>query len=275
MKLLFFCLLASIILCGSARAGEEDNLSIKLVSHETGGADHSRRLAAGNLFGLGLFWDDGNFVADTILMSKICSKEPVDSCSNNSFRANCVRINKNGKSIYKVKSVSSISAAILHDLGYDVFYLTQLQAVTPEGINVGAPGMSQNFHYQTAFSEYLWEEVSDTRIEKKPKTSSTEFDVKLYFDNNGYCQYGGKTDILSERAQIMGTNQGIVLKLLGNTGWSDMTINRRIVGVYLMSEKAKKAAALVNDIEHEMDKLNLDISYKPPVLTELRFAGTE
>jgi hypothetical protein len=264
------CILSSLILCGSVCAGEDGDVSMKYVTYASGEAAHSTRFAAGQLFGLNLFWDDGKFVADTILNGKICSKELVDSCSNSSFHANCIRICKSGKTIYKVKSISSISAAILHDLGYDVFYLTQLQAVTPEGINIGAPGMSQNFHYQTAFSDYLWEVVSDTKIDKKPKTASTEFDVRLYFESNGYCMYGGKSDILSERAQIMGTNQGIVLKLLGNTGWADMTIHRRILGVYLMADKAKKSTAMVGDIEHEMDKLNLDISYKPPVLTELR-----
>jgi hypothetical protein len=46
-------------------------------------------------------------------------------------------------------------------------------------------------------------------------------------------------------------------------------IKRFIYTVYMVADKTKKSSKIASEIESQMDKLKLDMSYKPPKVKEV------
>jgi hypothetical protein len=265
-------LLLLLIACctGLVNARESENQGEQRSGHYR----HQGCVTAGTALGMEFYWDNGRFVPDTASANVFCGGTGLDSGCGGSLSENFMRLCRAGKTVYRVKYLSSICAGMLCGLGYRLFCVTQLQATTPENIKVNAPGLGETFQYQTAFSDYVVEEISSAVLTKQPAISGIDYKIKLCFgrEGNGYCTYAGRDDVGAERSEIMGTSDGIGLRFLGNTGSASLKITRRILSVYLLADKSLKSSKIEEGLEDEMDKIKLDISYKPPELLEQHYS---
>jgi hypothetical protein len=72
--------------------------------------------------------------------------------------------------------------------------------------------------------------------------------------------------------QIMGI-QGFTVEVPEAQYKEDMNVRRTLFAVYAVVPAKTKPAGLISEIEGEMDRLKLDLSYKPPEVKKVEFRG--
>jgi hypothetical protein len=177
--------------------------------------------------------------------------------------AACVDFAQKGKQILFVRNLTALSAAILSDLGYRVWILTQWRAETQSDIKYSTPGADDNYAKRRYLSDLQWEKLDRCEVEK-PTKIVPEYNVKLWFAGAGYGILEGRAEVANRSEPIQGTPDGLVLSIEGGEHHEDLVVRRCMWKAVIVIDSGTKGSAVVSAIEEVMDKLGLDLSYKPP-----------
>lgn len=168
------------------------------------------------------------------------------------------------RKIFQVKNPTAMNLAILADLGYEPVVLTNWFARPIDQISIdGGP----DYERRRIVSDYLWERVSDVDISRGAMDES-RYELTFHFDEGGWSRYPGRKRVCSCDQQVVTPGKGVEITF-ANLGGEALVFDRRILAVYIVAEERKRVSRIVSDIEAIMDKLELDMSYKPAELVEL------
>jgi len=228
---------------------------------------HAKKLVAGTLFHRDLFWqiDDESF--DTIGWNCIDTFFSEEADAKHSIQDLSMFLKKQNLKLLEVKECSAISAAILHDLGYHVLAITQWTFQNEDNIKFYRPGMPDTYKKYMIRSHLMWEPVEMVDL-KPPEKLQPNYICKIHFTHCGFSIYSGK-DILQSKTNVLQANSGIRIEYIGGDA-SNINGKRKIYKVFLIVDKSKKRSKIISEIEDSMDKLQLDLSYKSPKLSNFK-----
>ncbi len=170
-----------------------------------------------------------------------------------------------GKAIFELRELSAISAAIVLDLGYSVFMLSQWRSEPSGYISFpGSSGEQGEFRKRRLAGDYLWEMVERADVGRAGRLSDG-LRVEVHITGGGFCGYDDKDDMCKTASVIYSAGGSAQLHFIDNTDF-ELTVRRRIYRVYLVADAKSDPDALVSAIESTVDKLKLDMSYKAPVI---------
>ncbi len=221
----------------------------------------SRNYIAGEMLEKKFYWQTRDLTYDTLGWDKLTGYESTDGYKG--VAQACGPLQEADKQAFFLKDITALSAVILIDLGYEIYVLTQWGGKTQEAIKVSVPGLDQDYRERSIFTDFLWEKVTRYEIEK-PTDLQPDYEVKLYFGNNGYAIYPGREKLRTNAAQILGTTSGLVLEM--DISAEDLPVRRLVHQAYLIAGDSARSGKVVRKVEKSMDKLGLDLSYKPPVV---------
>jgi hypothetical protein len=236
------------------------------VSHSCG----SERLVATTVMGYKLFWTTDDESYDTLGWKQVISlytKENVDDHSSMSSAQSLLQAN--GIRVLRLRNTNAVSLAILAELGYRVIVLSQWNG-EPEGY-IQVAHVS-GYNVQHLRTDFLWEIITGAKVQEDRNVVAGRT-AKLLFGDYGYCAFPCDADIAAKAGIVQGTTEDIELEFKGGER-AQVNILRRIHQAYLIADAKKKPSAIVAEIEAEMDKLKLDLSYKPPEIVEVKFDKT-
>ncbi len=175
--------------------------------------------------------------------------------------------------VYKLKNPSAMSLFILDRLGYGIFALSRWQCITRLALKVNNKDMPDRFAKQGIMTDVLWESVDHvTRIsEEQPRKAL----IRIHFKDGGFAEMDEKETPSSSTRQLFGAT-GLVVRyrIEGMPSQTEQaqtqTIYRDFFGLYFVAEAAKTSKQVVSEIEKEMDRLHLDLSYKVPEWAEAK-----
>jgi hypothetical protein len=174
---------------------------------------------------------------------------------------------QNRMRILRMLKPSALSVALAFKRDYRVFMLTQWHTTPTQKVVVPKPGMVQRAAKHRIVSDFLWEPVDKVSVED-PAGVNEDYRVRLYCREAGYSQYEGRAEVTGDNAQILGTH-GFSVEVEEADYHEDLNVRRKVVEVYLVVSAEKSAADAASDIEQEMDKLKLDLTYTVPNIESL------
>jgi hypothetical protein len=228
------------------------------------------RNVAGTMLGVTLYWETFSIAFDTIMFEKIGKQEHLPPGDIKTIEAAAPLIfKKNAKRVFALSELNAISAAILVDLNYRLIVLSQWNSSTDQNIKISRPGMPNEYKKQRGLSDFLYETVERYDVEK-PTQIVNDYAVKIHFSGNGYSAYSGKEQLPLSNKELMGTTDGFAVDFTDDSRGEGQRVKRLIYNAYILADKGLKPSKIVSQIESQMDKLKLDMSYKPPKITPLQ-----
>jgi hypothetical protein len=228
----------------------------------------SARPAAGKMLGKPFYWMTKTLTYDTLSWDAIERKQIKDTSNAKGAAGACALMQKNGKTIYRMKNVSAMSLIILNDLHYSVAALTQWAVRTNSQIKVSVPGADNAYQQQDIRTDYQWESI-DTFFIQKPTEITPDFKIQIGLSGGGFAEFEGKEEVNVASREILGTTDGFVLEFQGEKSYEAPPVKRKFWDLYVIVDSKKKDGDIISDIEKAMDKLKLDMSYSVPKLKKI------
>ena len=242
---------------------------------EGGGETHddttNETFVAGNLLGRKFYYQHDRVALDTIGWSGASRRLFGNRLSADAGKAPSGLAKeiaeKRGKSVVEIKKPTALSLAILKDLGYPVFALTQWTGFVhiPRGYDTQSSLEDENI-----ISHFLYEVVDSAEVER-PGGTVPHYGVRLFFFFFGCCDFKGNEVLTLSRSQILCT-AGFEMKekYRDLDKYKDFVFEgnpfRIIVRLFMIAAPEKEPAEIVDEIEEVMDELRLDLSYGIPEL---------
>ncbi len=166
--------------------------------------------------------------------------------------------------LFTIKDCEALALALLSEMDYHICALTQWHGSLKNEVIIAKPGMPTEAKRHSLISDMRWEKVERTQIEKAAsRQADEEFDIKVYFVDNGMSQYAGKELLVGSSDQIQGT-KGFGVNIPELSFSEDVTIARKVFQLCLVAPIAAEASDIVTALEKAMDGHKIDISYKVP-----------
>jgi hypothetical protein len=222
--------------------------------------------SVGSTEGKRLYWENIANTLDTIGLEDIGKNIWSSDRFNGvrSIRPAAMILGKSGQNVYKINDGSAASVAVAVQNGYTVLALTQWGATPSDKLLVSKPGMGLSRKKQRIVSDFLWEIIDSAAIHKPPQVQS-DLPVKLFFRSGGYSTYPGRSGIILQPQAVAGI-QGFTLEYENEVYAESLTMQRMILGVYLIASSETGRREISATIDKGMDRYELDLSFKTPAL---------
>jgi hypothetical protein len=243
---------------GASASGKAPIKSADLPDRAAASANSDRYRIAGSLLGKNFFWESRNMVLDTLDWKKAAGRAGLRADSGVPVSEQIRAAHKQEKQFYELKNGSAVSIALLHRLGYPIMVLSQWSGSIHED-NTDQRSMIEK---ETAITDFMWESLENAHI-KRVSNVSVDLVVDLSFQDHGFSSFRGTENLSLARSQILGT-AGFSLSDKTKGLMPEPNQYRLIVRVLLVGESSRKTNAITDDLNHSMDSLKLDLSYKAP-----------
>lgn len=249
-------------------------MSVLALATSAIGDEIARRVKAGEMLGATFYWEAREQTFDTLRWNDAEKDLEVKDKGARGVIQSCRPLAAVGKQAFRLKNLTALSLVILKDLGFEIYFLTQWGGTTKNEIKVAVPGIDDQYKRHSILSDFLWERLDRYEIEK-PTTMEPSYTVRVYFSNHGYGTYSGKEKLRTNRVQILGVSDGLVLEFASGDSYEDVTVGRLVHDAYLITDTDLTVKKIIRQVEKTMDKLELDLSYKPPELVPVTCESEE
>ncbi len=173
-----------------------------------------------------------------------------------------------GKRLYRLRELSAVVAAILHDIDLRVVTLAQWVSQPNTYISLSGPS-SRGDAYQRRriVSDYVWERLDGARIGPGGKLDD-DLRVTLSFARGNHSVFPGKQMLTEHAVSLVAPGEAAQLQFTNGSGY-EVFFKRRIHRTYLIAPADLSVKRIVSRIEGAMDKLKLDLSYTVPRIEPL------
>lgn len=173
-----------------------------------------------------------------------------------------------GKRLYRLRDLSAVAAAILHELNLQVVTLSQWVSQPNTYMSLSGPSSrGDSYQRRRIVSDYLWERLDGARTERPVKLSDDP-QITLQFARGNYSTMPGKQMLCERAVQLVAPGEAARLEFTDESGY-EVFFKRRIHRTYLIAPAELSVKQIISRIESAMDKRKLDLSYRAPRIERL------
>ena len=223
----------------------------------------SAAIPCDTVFGKMLYIEDGPYQCDTMGWEDLAEAygyETAVACPAHDLE----KLESTGRRVYALDDLSAISCGILNDLDCDLVFLSQILQFPDGYIRVRNQGDNKKRSYYT---NCFWEELEAYEI-RKPTAKEEDYRLTLRLSGGGSCVFEGKECVHVSAADVVSAKGARRIDFRNDYVFENM--KRRIWSAYLIVKEPLTPAKIQRRIEGAMDELNLDMSYKPPRIREVK-----